>query len=1777
MKYFATTNANFVIGKMEKQTENPDIQNREMRLILPSLPAKVVRLIGGDLEEYRLHLGGKGKVVKLIYKIAYALGEEWKHSKLPHEQAAYDEIVGRDWYDAGNHLTQWRNIQRDAGTEDFLMTVLVGFDRVTDQAGLADFFKLDHETLWKQVLKRSFKPWIEMRLKEKPVEFEDGDLDRMDELLCALKASSLADLVGISEFLEQLDLSMAMDGRDAFGAMVQVKALAHFNLPCMKGLITPKKKQKKSITHYLVHALEFLKYARHLDEGGRKKDRESIVRWRQKDDWNSFDSENLGEYQVPGGDLEKSLDAFVDGLERYIETNEELEREKLRTVDFVYLLDEVLDFKVVKNGPPKDKKPKKLAGRPLEVILRALWLTLGDFKAWAMDKKVLPLEELTDIQLQGDLFKHDCEGDDAEELAQNANRLLRQVLGGLDKYLENQLSFVPDQKNDPERTIRVKSSFCPALGNGALGYERAKSSEPYLKFTVTVAAGDQATKRSFIWRFPQYHSYRTMVNLFDWFTQRVDGNPVPVFSIPFFEELMLAKDEEEVNRILQYALQEAHTPKVFNLLDAPKLDGSDQVVELLKKLASKYTGFIVEAHEKGVFTALEDFPSLESAFRDAYGAFLSDAECVYSQVGPLLFKAFCVLGERKEADGSHWMWHDHEPCFLVSPLHPALMEMLYHQHAYLCESFVVAARQGLRETGPKWFNERRWADIEDLAQIQWPLHGILRDQNHFLDTNVRSFGLMHLVGENSREDAALTTRLLLRYDSDEDDEITDEDLFRMTRESRLVQRVLEDYRSLNPHADDGVAIAAYCSTDIQSLISGVDAYLGGVFNESREDRPYTLSLTLFAESQDDTTITRWVREWRQRWEAAEPSSKHGYYRGCRISVAHRMITREKNYAQFVTLLNNIDADVAFLFQFIRAGAAGNRFVKTEPYDHSGNYRMFPVLEKMCCSVMGGGHEFSRDRVISNRQFKLGTLHSGVMARLKDMAASRDSEYIVMGRGEFSPWVGVVDQLHKRSAWVVCVDPSVDEHLIAKEDAHGKRSREIIGFGSGVGAHGEHNYTVSTEEYSLATVKKKVRAHVAAKLGPWDAETCGKVAESVTREVAHMAGMSLVRAIGPSEYVRDFIAYALVRKLLPRDPGVFCDELVSLDAYRHWFDSAPTGKRPDLLHLKAKIEDGLFKVSAQLIECKLAQQSERHLEKAREQLECGLSHLIACFRPRQADIPEGLDDRPDQRYWWLQLHRLLASKGRVSPPELTTTVGALERMSDGLFSIRWSAAAVTFWTDSDRADIHKESHWVFDYEGSSLPIPIISAGRHFIRDLCTKDIQPELPTDVDRVISLSSVSRNRAEIKDDEDKDHTLIDTPNDTRPSVDIDLKEESEAEPAPTTVDETATHATITPASVPSRIFLGHGVHANMELYWEFGHKELANRHMLIFGTSGMGKTYTIQALLCELGRHGQNTLIVDYTDGFHDKQLKPETIDFLNPSQHVVKLSKVPINPFRRQQEFLGAHTLPEDSLNTAQRVAGVFSEVYLLGDQQRSAIYSAVKQGVDRYGDEMSLVHLPQLLLEGAKEGTILPAVATSVITKIQPFVDMNPFGQEDPESWEKLFTDATSRCHILQLAGYLKEASKLITEFSLIDFYWYYRIRGTEDRPRVIVLDEIQNLDQDLESPLGKFLTEGRKFGICLIMATQTLANFDKDEQGRLFQAAHKLFFRPADIELRNYAQIIANTTGEKVDDWVHRLSSLQKGECYSLGPALNKETGEIKTRPFKIRIASLSSRFKTGVP
>jgi DNA phosphorothioation-dependent restriction protein DptH len=692
---------------------------------------------------------------------------------------------------------------------------------------------------------------------------------------------------------------------------------------------------------------------------------------------------------------------------------------------------------------------------------------------------------------------------------------------------------------------------------------------------------------------------------------------------------------------------------------------------------------------------------------------------------------------------------------------------------------------------------------------------------------------------------------------------------------------------------------------------------------------------------------------------------------------------------------------------------------------------------------------------------------------------------------------------------------------------------------------------------------------------WTPETYQAVAQGVLVESRHLSGLSLVRATGIGQYVRDFMAYSLTRKLLRATDDMLCDQIVSLDAYQHWFDSAESGARPDLLWITARLgSDSRLSLDMRLIECKLAKMSDAHLNKAREQLESGIRHLALAFMPHVEG--EGMEDeRPDQRYWWLQLHRLIASKAEIKQQDQKLVLTGLERLAEGDFDVEWRAAAITFWTDQNSAEIAQSDVWPHSVNGKELGIGVFSAGSEFVRLLCETGNAVEMSWDFGHIAFQAIGSRNPIEEKNKPDSEgpgnEPLSDEgtpPELPRPPSYSVASSETPKKPQ----EEDDPH----PARVPERVLLGTTSPGSRKVFWEFGHQELNNRHMLIFGSSGMGKTYTIQCLLLELGRSSQNSLIVDYTNGFSDNQIESEFKQVLSPIQHVIRRRPLAINPFRQQAEIIEGELLPESTSSIAQRVSGVFSEVYNFGDQQKSALYQAVKTGLEQAGDTgIALKDLiPRLELLAEEKGTQAQS-ASSVISKIRPFVDQNPFGIEEPQSWERLFTDTTHRCHIVQLAGFMKDAARLVTEFSLIDLYWYYRGRGTQASPRVIVLDEVQNLDHREESPLAQLLREGRKFGFSLILATQIMSNLDRDERDRLFLAAHKLFFRPADTEMRSYAEIASIIDGEKVDVWLNRLAGLKKGECYSLGPSLNKANGKLEVKAFKLRITSLGERINNA--
>ncbi len=1742
MKYIKNTIVKYILN------QSTDEQGT-YRFILPSYPAEVLLAIGKELDEQFKRI--LDRRIRFEYGVAYRLGKQWVDSGTASEKDSFSEICARGWYNEGDNLTSLRN-QLKKPEDDGLVILLAGYDHIDDRASLQDFFHLDQDTIWSICLRRSFQTWVVDALK-RYVNPEDSESDiiKISNIFKTLYDYGLADLLDISKYLENMDFSIAMSGKDAY--QIILNNLAPFNLPCMIGL--SRKYTREEFHNYIVPAQEFFNYSMFINEPNRKKFKKRIKKYIDESTDEQLDYEILGGIE--------SKEALVNTIEDYIDNRSTESSKKLRNADFVYLYDRILGFKGKVNRTPP-KRPAKLAGLPPEVFLRAIWATLGDLKREAKKEGYFIAEGLAQITLRGLEFKHDFDaGDEAEDEFIDSKEIactfLRQVLGGIDQYLENQLRLQLGSRDDP-REIVFSSHLCPhaTVENDSLSYEKVRTAEPSFKFEVLIKFHDRKPfQREFIWPLPQYHQCRLLVDLYTWAFKGYlkTANALPVFSVPYINEIFMSRDEEEVNRLIGTALQRKECTMI-DLLTAINPDEKDETRSLLiNDLSLKYQKFLREFQETGFFSVLDNhYDELRKAYTATFEKYLK--ESATNTFGPILLKAFMVVSLKTGQDINNWIWQEYLEAAIVTPLHPSVLEMVHHQHAYLCESFCYYAKRALEESGAGAFSLKRWDRVADHSKIQWPIFGILTDANKVLDTNMRSYNYFHLIGENREEASFVTSRLLLQYEDLEDEEITDTELFRETQSSNLIKQVLIDYRKLYSFADDGISIGSYCGKEIQPVIAGIDSYLFNLLKDSaRGERGYSLQLIVFTDSRDDSSIIRWVNAWKEKWQAAELTSRKQHYKNCRISVSYRVVSRTDK--QFKNLLQNTGLDIMIFSDFIEAGASDFEPL-VQNFNISDDYRKFPVLEKACCKVIGGGKEQKRERVLSNPRFRLGSLHSEVMAHLKKGPQEPTKRHAVVSQSDYQPWSELIDAAHDGSAWVVCIDPSIDEQQLQWGDERVK-SREIIGFGTGVGSHGENNFTISTEQFSLVDIEQKISSQVSSLLGPWEKEECDRIAENLVKYAGNIAGLSLVKATGPVRYVRELIANAMVRKLLPKDETFFCDEIISLDAFLHWFDLSAETMRPDLLRLRAKIVDGYFHIEAQIIECKLAQEAEGFLEKARQQIESGLRQLVPSFKPREGETPVGVDEelKPDQRYWWMQLHRLIASKGHTSMSQYKETLLALERLSEGFFNITWQAAAVAFWTDDESSIMSCEPLWVFTFEGQELVISVASAGKEFIKKACLMDASGEIFASESKIMFDCGILETTPE----PDIEEEIEDTGKAIEGSNGSNSQTEAQGE-----------QPVILATSIPERILLGSGTAGGRDIYWEFGHPELYNRHILVFGASGTGKTYTIQALLFELSKSNQNSLIVDYTNGFTNNQLEQIVIDMLKPKQHIIRQEPLAVNPFRQQLNYIDDLALPEDPAATAQRVSGVFSEVYQFGDQQKSALYSAIRTGIIKYGNDLNLNKLINLLENTKNEGGPTGTSAATVISKIQPFVDMKPFGEEEPESWERIFQDTTSRCHIIQLAGFMKDPCRLITEFSLIDLYWYYRARGSKDNPKVIVLDEIQNLDHRLDSPLGQFLTEGRKFGISLILATQTLSNLDKDERDRLFQASHKLFFKPADTEIRTFAQILSDVTGLKNEVWISRLSSLKRGECYSLGPALNTATGRFETnRYFKIKIKSLEDR------
>lgn len=1831
MSYFADSVLSHIV-KQIKKLQKSDALGHRLLIMIPALPEKDILSIASAIDSYRL----RESDIALTLKIAAGLSEDWTPQ-------GREKAERHEWVDDRGNLTYYRNLP--PVREKLSVVVLCGADRVTDSAGLADFHFCDVDTIWKRELRKSFREWVNKKLHSVGVNDVDPDSFKVfDLILRPLFTYGRGDLLQISDWLKQLNFNGVANARDAQKIMLR-ELKDPFGLPSFIGFLNLT--GRKTLAPYVDKAVSFFNYTLFLEAKEREKAEKAI------DDIRSALNEDdqklvslLEKGDVHG--IYSSGDDFLGGLENYVQTDNDEDREKLLSCDFVIIMDEILKFKK-KHQKESKKQLRKVSGTPVAMLLSALWQSLREFY-----RKRLPSSydhQIAKIDIQSHLFKHDIEAIDEEDIASVSDRnelaraYLYRLIGGIDGIVANHLTL----KNSEDDEIEIDCS----LLHDEISYRHSRTAEPYFEFSICIHYddGEDPLRQRFAWRLPEHQAYRLSDSLLQRAREAMADTGgvwnLPVFHIPYYDEILEVSADDEIRRVLLHCIRDARHDETMltNLLSEHWLSHSntenDPLLPKLKALAKQYRDFITSSGDNGLLSTLftgGEWTDLRKSYSDAYGEANANEKGLQSSRVGMLLRTFLIVQRRNPETGVAWHAEPFEESGIVTILHPALLEMFEAQVLYLFSCFNYAANKeiGLGNRSSAFY-PRVWQTYLDLAEIQTPLSGLLYNEELNLDTSVGGQGLIHRIGMPSAEESTLSTRVLLNYGANSDDEeFSDTEMFRESSESNLLLRLMKDYFRLHPHARDGLSLAVFRNKDIQPVIAAVHHYLKVLAHESpknthyyalspKRKNPYAISVTFFTESSDDADIAHWIDQWQERWEAAETETKYKLYRMCQFSVAHRIVEKE-NYRSFQNLIKgSFEADIAVFYNFIGTGKGVNSFEKVEPFDITTRTLKFPILEKACCAIKGPGEENKRARIISNRQFSLGALHSNLMHCLKNQAQQTGT--VVIGRGDISFWRPIIDALHEKTEWVICIDPNIDDRLIKKSALPSGKEREIIGFGSGVGTHGEDNYTISTEQFSLSDINIRLSASIKSLYADagWSTSECQDVANGILRVTRELSGLSLVRATGADDqYIRDFMAYGLVRKMLEAEGEVLCDTLISLDAYRHWFDLDDNSRRPDLMWLVARVgADKRLHLETRLIECKMANQAEQYIEKARYQIDNGLRILMPAFEPVASGGGRQLeDDRPDRRYWWMQLHRLIASKSEISKTQHRDVVSALERLAEGDFDIDWGAAVFAFWTDSD-AEEHKQSgYWKTGIDGE-LIANVFAMGRQFVKNVAigTSDFPVDWSSFEKNAEKVGgNICENMEDVElplEDEDSDWADISNSSDDQlgefSDLDLDLSHEEDSLPDVVESEDTGVIPTDSPErihvptdnseksspidrlapshveiaekvfseTISQRILLGNTIRGQRPVFWEFGHDELANRHMLIFGTSGMGKTYAIQCLLCELARVGQNSLIIDYTDGFVPSKVEPGAKSYIkDEGQNFIQLAPLPINPFNAQLSYEAGMEFKDDEVTIAKRVASIFKSVYEFGNQQFPILIDAIMEGIKEFGDDFDLAKLQGKLLSFIGDGMHSKASVQTALSKLKPFISSNPFSSDEKGiGWEEMFSDATIRNKIFQFHKVDRHSARALIEFVLWDLYAFVATYGNKDQPKVIVLDEIQNLDLGPDGPVAKFLTEGRKHGLALITATQTVkgvGGVSDAKVSRLFQADQKLFFKPTENEMREHAQLLHNAVSSvSVQDWVSRLAALKKGECWTLGRNLNESTGKLVFQAQRIKITSLEERGFNG--
>lgn len=313
-------------------------------------------------------------------------------------------------------------------------------------------------------------------------------------------------------------------------------------------------------------------------------------------------------------------------------------------------------------------------------------------------------------------------------------------------------------------------------------------------------------------------------------------------------------------------------------------------------------------------------------------------------------------------------------------------------------------------------------------------------------------------------------------------------------------------------------------------------------------------------------------------------------------------------------------------------------------------------------------------------------------------------------------------------------------------------------------------------------------------------------------------------------------------------------------------------------------------------------------------------------------------------------------------------------------------------------------------------------------------------------------------------------------------------------------------------------------------------NKSTFSIGKSGSGKTYSFYVLAPQVLNDGESVLVLDVENSFSISEFPEPIIEFLGDKVQIFDVGKgdeIPVNPFNIKS-YINNDT-KKYITNTAQRIADIFEENLKLSIAQKKIIYQAYIDCAEIQGNVDLEGFYDAISLRLDEKG--LKVSANIVYSKLSPIVENVPFYSGTDEIWnDLLYNDA--KFTVIQLSSLPDLSKKITVDILLSDLMEFISANASINKDFVCIINEIQGINNSENSPIGKLLTTGRKFGAAVWVSTQFLGK-NSIAVKRYEQAATKLIFSPTESDIDN---IINKFLSKKDKSWKELMHILKPGMC-----------------------------------